>query len=1243
MTGSLSRFVKRLNLSLLILCFGSAVLFSQKHLSGNLNQPKAHVSSIPSNDRAIVDDVTGFNANDTVLLIQMQGVQISTGSIGYGQLLDFIGQPGQHEFLIIQSVNTGLRQIIFKNSILAGYDPRGNVQMVRVPYYNSAVVTGRLFCDPWDNNTKKGGVLALVIGRSLTLNADIDVSQSGFKGAKDAIGVGRCTSDAPTTFSQTYPLSFDNAGLKGEGIAVHDELVNLLDPTHMKGSGPNLNGGGGGNGRYSGGGGGSNKSPGGLGTGGLGGNENCATPFANGLGGFDTEPPSFPGLINRIYFGGGGGASTSPAGLTPAAGNGGGIVIIVSDTIIGNGGNILADGGNGGASTSAGGSGGGGGGGSIALSVNSYGTKPIIFSAKGGNGGDNPNSYGEGGGGGGGFVYVKNTVPAGSTMLNGGRSGNSLNPTASDGSDGELRENFDVVLNGFLFNSIRSDITGNQIDSICSNTPFSSITGTTPVGGVPGYDFVWQRSTTSEIAGFTPIPTATGKDYSPGILTQTTWFRRVITDHSASPIIDISKPVQIVVQNQITNNVITTNPDVICFHGDPQLIVQGTPPLTVPSPSTLKYSWQDSPDGNIWGSELYTEAQFDPAPKGVLTADRWYRRTVFSGRCVDNNAIVKITVLPQLTGNDFPGLNETADTICFGGNTNLNSITPPAGGNSADYRFKWESSTTDFTGPWIAAGSTAAVFDPDALGFLPVGNHFYRRIVFSGASDACKDTSNAAARKVWPVITNNQIKADQIVGYDNIPNRLTELSGPPLNGNGTYTYQWVKDTVNFPLAPVGANGINSNEYQPPKLTYTVSYIRKVNSSACTSNSNSVKITVDPKITNSISMANSAKDIIYTGQYSTKLIGSNPTGGSGVANDYAYRWYKSQTGGTSDSEWTPLTDSISLSPGKLTNPPGDTWFRRDVSSPKASPRATTKSNIIKITVLQKIVNAIDPQQSVCYAHNPKQLKSKPELSGGDGTYKFTWQDSTSGHTWANISGFVYGNSENYSPPALTSPAGYRRIVYSGKNDCGVETSNAIVIKINPVPAVPDPGTSLTIYSPTATYRMQAIKPPDGESGVWSVVPLDSDYPSPSISYPQLYNTDVSLLNPGYNKFKWRVNKGECADSAYVVINLMKNVPPNAFTPNNDAAGYNNTYVIEDLYPDLNTINLSIINSAGTEVFSITNSEDEDALTNWKGWDGKNSNGADLPEGTYYYLLKVAPKDPENGGSTTLKGFIVLKRY
>jgi gliding motility-associated-like protein len=101
-------------------------------------------------------------------------------------------------------------------------------------------------------------------------------------------------------------------------------------------------------------------------------------------------------------------------------------------------------------------------------------------------------------------------------------------------------------------------------------------------------------------------------------------------------------------------------------------------------------------------------------------------------------------------------------------------------------------------------------------------------------------------------------------------------------------------------------------------------------------------------------------------------------------------------------------------------------------------------------------------------------------------------------------------------------------------------------------------------------------------------------------------------------------------------LLNDFVPEGFSPNGD--GVNDTFIIEGLDQDDYFIELNIVNGAGTDVFSTSNKSE------WEDWNGKNSKGLDLPEGTYYYLLKLTPKNPLDGTTTQKKkGFIVLKRY
>ena len=327
------------------------------------------------------------------------------------------GSPGRHEFLTILSVDDALNKIVFRNNIVNGsFDPGSGIQIIKVPSYNSAVVDAVLTCQPWDSVTKTGGVLAVITGRTLTLNANIDVSGKGFKGGAITTGKGICNVTNPIKLDKyAYSAFSDSSGFKGEGLYSKGKARTLpypsVYPLFAKGKERNFTGGGGGNGKYSGGGGGSN-----YGSGGLGGRElsDCIPPILGGEGGKDVVST---GLNGGLFLGGGGGSSTYLAGGTPTpGGNGGGIVILLCDTLKGNNYSILADGSHPGTANGEAGSGGGGGGGSIALYLQNYSSVPaesaMTIAARGGQGGNNLQNAGNGGGGGGGLVITNSIISA---------------------------------------------------------------------------------------------------------------------------------------------------------------------------------------------------------------------------------------------------------------------------------------------------------------------------------------------------------------------------------------------------------------------------------------------------------------------------------------------------------------------------------------------------------------------------------------------------------------------------------------------------------------------------------------------------------------------------------------------------------------------------------------------------------------------------------------------------------------
>jgi gliding motility-associated-like protein len=247
----------------------------------------------------------------------------------------------------------------------------------------------------------------------------------------------------------------------------------------------------------------------------------------------------------------------------------------------------------------------------------------------------------------------------------------------------------------------------------------------------------------------------------------------------------------------------------------------------------------------------------------------------------------------------------------------------------------------------------------------------------------------------------------------------------------------------------------------------------------------------------------------------------------------------------------------------------------------------------------------------------------------------WEQSTDGGI--NWSPAVLANSSiDYQPPALTIATTYRRTVSSGLNNCCKSVSNNFDISIDPLPASQIyAGPDTMIYSVEKLYHMKAINPAlagTGETGTWT--PL---YGSAStIDDTNKFNTVVRNLSEGKNSFLWTVHRGPCKLKDSVDIELLKDFIPQGFSPNGDA--WNNTFVIEGLSPDDQHVDVSIVNGAGTEVYKF--SGEGETLREWKGWDGKNAAGLDLPEGTYYYLIKITGI---SGQVFKRSGFVVLKRY
>ena len=408
---------------------------------------------------------TAFATGDLLVIIQMQD---STGTL-----------EGNFEYAQVAAVSGGtvtLASGLVNNYAQSfGATTLQTYQVIRVPQYSSATITGTVSPPAWTVNAATGvgtgGVFVIDVAGTLALNGTVNANGRGFRGAFGINGTGNRAGGLFNDANYNPVLTAMNGALKGEGTnGVPNQVFSgVVAPvvytsglyaagTAGQAASGNAGGGGndgepiaGGNQYNSGGGGGGN-----AGAGGRGGNSWNINNLAGGLGGSALTNSS-----TKAYLGGGGGAGssnnngnanaittypptavTNPGTTTTFSGatgpisssgaSGGGIVILRASNITVGGGSIVANGyeaySNNGGSESAGG---GGGGGTVLIQAASS-ASAIPVSVVGGKGGDsNYYDHGPGGGGGGGFVgtlgvTTTNTLTGGANGVDAANGGDNI-------------------------------------------------------------------------------------------------------------------------------------------------------------------------------------------------------------------------------------------------------------------------------------------------------------------------------------------------------------------------------------------------------------------------------------------------------------------------------------------------------------------------------------------------------------------------------------------------------------------------------------------------------------------------------------------------------------------------------------------------------------------------------------------------------------------------------------------------
>ncbi len=706
-------------------------------------------------------------------------------------------------------------------------------------------------------------------------------------------------------------------------------------------------------------------------------------------------------------------------------------------------------------------------------------------------GGTAPNSIGSAAsptGGSGAYTYQwEESTDGGTTWtaISGATSAN-FNPPAATGSIKYRR----VVTSGLCTNTsnivtvtVQGSLTGINISAdqtICQGTMPVLLLGEQPSGGDGSFAFQWESSTDNST--WTAIGTATGKDYQPGMLADTMYFRRKVTSGICT---GTSNVVQINVNAQPNGTI--AGPAAVCEYDTYSINFSasvGTPPFNLSLTVTGPGGYNTTLTPTITG--------MGPAPIAILPANSTpgnytvtFNSITDSYNCSRNSGLAPV----NFTVNPKPVLAVSPNAaICNGSSTTL-TVT-----GASTYSWSPATGLSGTTGASVTANPTATT-----------------TYTIVGTASGCEATATVTVT-VNPVPAKPTVTTPVTYCQNGT---ATALSASGAAGNTITWYTNAGLTGGTTTAPTPSTATAGN---------TTYYVTQTTPENCRSEAETITVTVQPSITGNVI---SADQTICQGGTLNDIIQSGSLNGGNSA--FTYGWEQSSDNGAT---WTTVSGATtsSLTPSAAA---GTMKYRRMVNSGEC----TSTSNVVTITVHPALTNlAVNSAQTICEGTAPALLDGQA-AAGGTGAYTYEWMSSADGTNWTTIGG---ATGEDYQPGALTANTYYRRKVTSGP--CS-EFSASVLITVDPKPNGTLTPSTVCKYDPasvgftssagTAPYTVVlTISGPGGYSNTITqsvsstatipVLPANSTAGSYTVTFTSITDSKGCVRNSGLTNTTITVN-------------------------------------------------------------------------------------------------------------------------
>jgi hypothetical protein len=525
-------------------------------------------------------------------------------------------------------------------------------------------------------------------------------------------------------------------------------------------------------------------------------------------------------------------------------------------------------------------------------------------------------------------------------------------------------------------------------------------------------------------------------------------------------------------------------------------------------------------------------------------------------------------------------------------------------------------------------------------------DRWYRRIIFSGPEQQCKDTSDLVTITIHREITSNTIEPFDSVCFGD--NRLLTAATPSGETGLTPVYTWRdlnsgsdipdSDTIQFTDGPYNAMG-------------NYSYERIVEIGECTDTSNAMQVSV-MQLPGGMLTDNAYKVCEQDTLFAVDL-------NLDELETFVTPWLVTLTDGVDALPIGPFTITGDGNlPVTLSTTPDSILYNYEIASitySSSEGRYTcvappdSLSGVVPVQVFREPVAVITPSDSVKVCDITVTLTGDPDHGVGEWSqvntdlHPVTFSDPNAGNTAV----FIQDIPERFGK--------YRLKYRSVAGDCFGEDSIDVHFFEQPEPAYAGEDTMIFFINSI----LLSADPPTAGIGTWELVSGSGIIQDEHA--PETYAYELALGEE--NTFRWTVENGEdegkCVTYSDVVIVIRNEVKRyTGFSPNGDPE--NEYYIMQGLkYAD--DFTFTVFNALGNTVVTITPDvldalevnealisgglkEDEMVV-----WDGRAENGNLVPSGTYYYVCDfiLHQRDPVSGNITRtdsyeLKDYVVVKR-